>query len=59
LEIWSEEVRVFAGSRIPSQTCDLGKIVITFSLSIKFDFVKNYGKKKECSYLGIMFRAEG
>ena len=43
-EIWSEEVKVFAGSKIPSQTGDLGKIIITFILGIEFQLCKRWPK---------------
>ena len=42
LEIWSVEVRVFSGSWNSSQRSDLGKIVITLSLSIGLEFCQNW-----------------
>ena len=44
-EIWSEEVGLFADSWITLKTGDLGKIVITFSLSIRLKFHKKAQKE--------------
>ena len=49
LEIWSVEVRFFSGSRISSQRGDLGKIVITLSVSIILELCKKWIKLHELS----------
>ena len=41
-EIWSVEVRVFAGSWNSSQRSDIVKFVITLSMSIGLEFRKNW-----------------
>ena len=46
-EIWSEEVGLFADSWITLKTGDLGKIVITFFLSIRLKFRKTLQKEDE------------
>ena len=45
LEIWSEEFGLFADSWITLKTGDLGKIVITFFLSIGLKFSKKVQKE--------------
>ena len=49
-EIQSKKFRVSTGSRITSQTGDLGKIVITFSLSMRLKFRKKLQKEDELCF---------
>ena len=55
LEIWSKSFRFFAGSRSTSQTSDLGKIIVTFSLRIRLKFHKKIQKEDGLYYFFLLF----